>query len=105
MLAHRPEEGTSLKNGRKSERLVALSDPVCEVLDDWLLVNHPGVVDGYDREPLFATKIDRLSRTRGRTIVYQYTRPCIYADNCPTVGISIIVTRHLPSGHMRVLPR
>lgn len=82
-LVHRPKEGTSLKNGRKSERLVALSDPVCEVLDDWLSVNHLGAVDQYDREPLFVTKINRLSRTRGRTIIYQYTRPCVYADNCP----------------------
>ncbi len=82
-LVHRPEEGTSLKNGRKSERLVALSNSVCEVLNDWLSVNHSGVVDQHDRKPLFATKIDRLSRTRGRTIVYQYTRPCVYVDNCP----------------------
>ncbi|MDQ2051804.1 tyrosine-type recombinase/integrase [Natronolimnohabitans sp. A-GB9] len=82
-LVHRPEEGTSLKNGRKSERLVALNDSVCEVLDDWLSVNHPGIRDQYEREPLFATKIDRLSRTRGRTIVYQYTRPCVYTDSCP----------------------
>jgi len=82
-LVHRPEEGTSLKNGKKSERLVALSDSVCDTLDDWLSVNHPRGKDDYGREPLFETKIGRLSRNRGRTIVYQYTRPCVYSDHCP----------------------
>lgn len=82
-LVHRPEKGTPLKNGVQSERFVALSDSVCGVLNDWLSVNHPGVVDEYDRKPLFATKLDRLSRNRGRTIAYQYTRPCVYADYCP----------------------
>lgn len=82
-LVHRSDEGTSLKNGQTSERLVALSDRVCRVLDDWLSVNHPGIVDDYGRRPLFATRGSRLSRNRGRTIAYQYTRPCIYEDNCP----------------------
>nr|WP_306055386.1 tyrosine-type recombinase/integrase [Natronococcus sp. AD5] len=103
-LVHRPEEGTSLKNGRKSERLVALKDPVCEVLDDWLSVNHPGVVDQYDREPLFATKIDRLSLTRGRTIVYIHIRVSTLIA-APTIGISIAAMLDLLSTHMRVLPR
>ncbi|AHF98447.1 integrase [Halostagnicola larsenii XH-48] len=82
-LVHRPDEGTSLKNGSKSERLVALNDRVCLVLDDWLEVNHPEVVDDHGRTPLFATKRSRLSRNRGRTIAYQYTRPCIYENKCP----------------------
>lgn len=81
-LVHRPEQGTSLKNGVSSERFVALSDSVCKVLDDWLAVNHPGVVDD-GREPLFASHVARLSRNRGRTIAYQYTRPCVYSDECP----------------------
>lgn len=82
-LVHRPEEGTSLKNGQKSERLVALSERVCNVLNDRISINHPALVDENGRDPLFATKIGRLSRNRGRTIAYQYTRPCVYADNCP----------------------
>lgn len=82
-LVHRPEEGTTLKNRKEGERLVALSDRVCEVIADWLEVNHPGVVDDHDRTPLFATRRARLSRNRGRTIAYQYTRPCVYANTCP----------------------
>lgn len=82
-LEHRPDEGTPLKNGTKSERLVGLSDHVCEVLNDWLDVNHPHLEDDQGRSPLFATSRDRLSRNRGRTIAYQYTRPCVYQDICP----------------------
>jgi site-specific recombinase XerD len=82
-LVHRPDEGTSLKNGVNSERYVGLSERVCGILDDWLAVNHPGVIDDYGRNPLFATKLDRLSQNRGRTIAYQYTRPCVYDDECP----------------------
>lgn len=82
-LVHRPEQGTTLKNGQKSERLVALNDRICELLDEWIEINHPGLTDDYDRKPLFATKRDRLSRNRGRSIAYQYTRPCIYDQECP----------------------
>lgn len=82
-LVHRPDQGTSLKNRSNGERLVALSNRVCTVLDDWLEVNHPGVVDDHGRDPLFATKRDRLSRNRGRTIAYQYSRPCVYDGTCP----------------------
>lgn len=83
VLEHLPEQDTPLKNGAQGERLVALSDRVCRVLDEWLSVNHPGVSDDYGREPLFATHSGRLSRNRGRSIAYQYSRPCIYADHCP----------------------
>lgn len=82
-LVHRPARGTSLKNRSKGERLVAVSDTVCRILDDWLEVNHPRVEDEHGRDPLFATQRDRLSKNRGRTIAYQYTRPCIYSGNCP----------------------
>jgi integrase len=82
-IVHRPKQETSLKNGTKSERLVALSDSVCEIIDDWLSVNHPQDVDDFNREPLFATSRGRLSRNRARSIAYQYTRPCVYANKCP----------------------
>jgi len=82
-LEHNPEKDTPLKNGANGERLVALSDRVCRVLDDWLNVNHPEKTDSYDHMPLFGTINGRLSRTHGRSIVYQYTRPCIRTDECP----------------------
>lgn len=82
-LVHRPETGTPLKNGKNSERLVALSDDVCDVIDDWLDVNHPGVVDDHDRKPLFASRFNRLSKNRARSLTYEYTRPCVYSGHCP----------------------
>lgn len=82
-LQHRPAEGTPLKNNLESERLVAVSERVCRVLDDWLEVNHSGIIDEFGREPLFATGNKRLSTNRGRSIAYQYTRPCVYSNECP----------------------
>lgn len=82
-LVHRPDEGTALKNGTNSERYVALRTEVCEVIDDWVEVNRPDVTDESDREPLFTTHSDRLSRNYARTIAYQYSRPCVYDSNCP----------------------
>jgi integrase len=82
-IVHRPEQDTPIKNRTKGERLVAVSDQISRIIDDWLDVNHPGVEDNYGREPLFATDHGRLSRNRGRSIAYQYTRPCIYDDGCP----------------------
>jgi site-specific recombinase XerD len=82
-LVHRPSEGTPLKNGENSERLVAVSEPVCHLLDEWLAVNHPDVIDDHGREPLFATYWGRVSNNRGRTIAYQFTRPCVYSHECP----------------------
>nr|WP_233563253.1 tyrosine-type recombinase/integrase [Haloarcula sp. Atlit-7R] len=82
-LVHRPDEGTSLKNKIKSERMVALSSPICDILDDWLSIKHPGKVDEFDRTPLFATSRGRLSRNRARSIAYQFTRPCVYENKCP----------------------
>lgn len=82
-LVHRPEEDTPLKNGTEGERLVALNDQASNVLDEWLDVNHPETIDDNGREPLFATKHGRISRNRARSIAYQYTRPCVYGDECP----------------------
>lgn len=82
-LVHRPDQGTSLKNGIESERFVAVSESVAEILDDWIAVNHPGTVDEHGRDPLFATNQNRLSRNRGRTIAYENTRHCVYGDECP----------------------
>lgn len=82
-LVHRPDSGTTLKNQGRGERFVALSERVCDVLDDWLAVNHPGVEDDHGRDPLFATQRSRLSKNRARSIAYQYTRPCVYSDRCP----------------------
>jgi integrase len=82
-LLHCPREDTPLKNKKQGERLVGLNNLVCKVLDDWLEVNHPGCVDEYGQKPLFSTNHGRISRNRGRSIAYQYSRPCVYDKTCP----------------------
>ena len=82
-LVHRPEEGTRLKNGAMSERYIALSERVADVLDDWLETNHPGIEDEDGRRPLFATSSNRLSRNHARALTYRITSPCEYSSECP----------------------
>jgi len=54
-VRHRPESGTPIKNQGKGERMVALSDQLCDVLNDWL-----------EKE---ATISHRRARTRAATRV------------------------------------
>jgi site-specific recombinase XerD len=67
---HRPETGTPLKNKRSSERHVAVSGSLAELLDDWIAHKRPDVTDEYGREPLISTKNGRVA---GSTIAgYAY---------------------------------
>lgn len=54
-VIHRPETRTPLKNGETGERFVALSEDVCEVLDDWIEQQRPAVTDEHGRELLVTT--------------------------------------------------
>jgi len=82
-IRHRPDTGTPIKNKGDGERLVALSDDICDLLDDWLDNKRPNVTDEYDREPLLASRQGRLQKTTLRTYVYRWTRPCAYGEECP----------------------
>ncbi|RDI71972.1 tyrosine-type recombinase/integrase [Halopelagius longus] len=86
-LRHRPESGTSLKNGAKSERYVAISDQVRTVIDDYLLENYPDAEekykDEYGREPLLSAGQGRICRSTLRKYVYMWTRPCEIGKECP----------------------
>lgn len=82
-VRHRPETGTKLKNGENGERLVALSDPVCRVIDDYLEHQQPDVTDDHSREPLLATSHGRVSKSTVRKYVYKWTRPCVVGNGCP----------------------
>jgi len=82
-LVHRPDTGTSLKNGVGGERQVNLSKSLCQTLDDYVTQNRPSVTDSEGREPLFATKHGRMATSTIRRLVYQITRPCIYGTDCP----------------------
>jgi len=82
-VVHRPESNTTLKNQTRGERLVALSDEVCELLDDWLEHGRPEVIDDHGRNPLISTPEGRAHTTTLRGDCYRYTRPCIIDNDCP----------------------
>lgn len=80
---HRPETETALKNGTEGERYVGLSLNVCETVKDWIEQTRPSVTDEHGREPLIATRYGRIAKSSIRAIVYNVSRPCYYADECP----------------------
>ncbi|QSG14456.1 tyrosine-type recombinase/integrase [Halapricum desulfuricans] len=79
----RPEQGTALKNGKKSERNVTISERSAKILVKYLSHHHKDLADEYGRTPLFCTDYKRLSRQRAYKAINRYTRPCIYSGNCP----------------------
>jgi len=80
---HRPDEGTTLKNGSGGERLVAVTESLDRLLGDYLEATREAVVDDYGREPLLTTQKGRLSRSSMRRIVYNVTAPCFRGEECP----------------------
>lgn len=82
-VVHRPGTGTTLKNQGKGERFVALSDHVCELLDDWLEHTRPSVTDEHGRDPLISTSQGRAHTTTLRGDCYRFTRPCVVTGECP----------------------
>jgi integrase len=82
-IRHRPDEGTPIKNQGEGERMVALTEEICSLIDDWLENQRPSVTDEYGREPLLATRQGRPNKTTLRAYVYRWTRPCTYSSECP----------------------
>lgn len=82
-IRHRPDYGTPLKNKQSGERICALSEEVCDVLEDYISVTRDEVTDDHGREPLFTTKYGRMHRSKIREMVYAVTRPCTYGQDCP----------------------
>mgnify|MGYP000111215627 CR=1 FL=1 len=62
-VRHRPDMETPIKNKGDGERLVALSDDICELLDDWLDNKRPDVTDDHGREPLLKSNSDCIVET------------------------------------------
>lgn len=56
-LRHRPDTGTTLKNGKRGQRTVAIADVVCEAISDYLVnpERPDDPVDGEGRKPLLAS--------------------------------------------------
>jgi site-specific recombinase XerD len=82
-VRHRPDQGTAIKNKEDGERLVALSDQLCELLNDWIADKRPDVTDDQGRKPLLASRQGRAHRTTLRGYCYRATRPCEYGAECP----------------------
>jgi site-specific recombinase XerD len=82
-VVHRPESGTTIKNGVDGERLIALSNDVCQVLDDWIANRRIETDDEFGRRPLVSTSNGRAHRSTLRGDCYRYTRPCVSTGECP----------------------
>jgi len=82
-VRHRRESGTPIKNGKRGERLVALSDEICTILSDWIADCRIETTDEYGREPLLSSRQGRVHRSTIRRDCYRFTRPCKYTDECP----------------------
>lgn len=80
---YRPETDTPIKNGKDGERLVALSDTMCDLLDDYISERRHDVTDDHGREPLLTSREGRLHKTTIQQYCYQITRPCEYGQECP----------------------
>ncbi|MFP8957671.1 tyrosine-type recombinase/integrase [Natrialbaceae archaeon A-CW3] len=80
---HRPQMGTPLKNGKKSERKVSISQEVCGVLNDYIADRRCEVTDDYERSPLITSSTGRLAKSTIQKYVYKWTRPCVTCRECP----------------------
>jgi len=67
-LEHRPDEGTTLKNGSSGEQLVSITPELSQLLEAYLDDIRPDTTDEYGREPLLESQQGRLSRATMRRI-------------------------------------
>ena len=82
-LIHRPDEGTTLKNGKSGQRPVALTPDVAEVLAEYIRTHRRDVTDEHGREPLFTTAHGRMHGNTIRRLTYRVTAPCYRDVSCP----------------------
>lgn len=82
-LVHRPDQGTTLKNGKRGERPIAIRSQLATLLEDYIENTRSQVTDEYGRQPLFTASSTRRHRTSIRRIVYRVTAPCFQGKQCP----------------------
>lgn len=82
-LVHRPTEGTTLKNGKSGERLVAIRGDPAQLIEDYVANTRHDVTDDSGRKPLLTTTHGRTHRNTIRRMVYRVTAPCFRGDSCP----------------------
>lgn len=81
-FVHRPKTDTPLKNKLDGQRPVGIPQGLCDVLDAYVERHRVDISDGADRQPLFTTKVGRLSSTTLRADCYMATFPCRHSP-CP----------------------
>ena len=82
-VVHRPATGTRLKNGRRGERPIAISDALAEMLDDYISTTRNDIQDDHGRNPLLSTTNGRMHRGTLRCLIYRVTAPCFRGEPCP----------------------
>ena len=83
-IHHRPDTGTPIKNKDDGERPVSISPMTRDVLQDYINVRRPEVVDRHGRAPLIASEQGRPHIQTFRDWVYYVARPCWYnGGHCP----------------------
>ncbi len=82
---HRPETGTTLKNGYDGERVINISEDTAEVLRAYIRVNRNDIEDEHGRKPLLTSKKGggRLADSSIRNWMYILTQPCNWGGECP----------------------
>ncbi|WP_256403233.1 tyrosine-type recombinase/integrase [Halorubrum salinum] len=79
---HQPDKDTPLKNTIDGERVVGISQDVCDALRKYIRKSRVDSTDEYGDRPLFTTPHGRISRNAMRTTSYYATVPCRFGD-CP----------------------
>lgn len=82
-IVHRSDIVTPLKNGRKGERPVSITDEACAIIDDYLANRRPAVTGDHSRDPLLSLQQGRISKSTIRKYVYKWSRPCVVGEECP----------------------
>lgn len=82
-IRHRAKSGTPLKNKKRGEREIHLSDDTMQILSDYIEQTRPDVTDDHGRRPLFAGRTTRAGKTVIQRNIYTATRPCFYTGECP----------------------
>jgi integrase len=85
-LRHRPSDGTRLKNKKRSERVINVSDGVMRVLGDWIDDQRPEVTDEEGRRPLVSTQSGRAHLNTIASDIYYVTKPLFVGDECGCEG-------------------
>lgn len=81
-LVHRPDAGTTLKNGKSGERPVEIPGGFAEFIEASIYTRRKDKVDDYGREPLITSKFGRLTRQSPRRPVYKTSAPYLRGELC-----------------------